>query len=249
MPLPTTRPSTLVEHRRMREIEVVAPVDGADRHQPHRRCVLLHVADLHRRRVRAQQRQRLRAAGARRRCCRPRRERRGLHRRSEIQRVLHVARGMLVGHVERFEVVVVVLDLRAFEHLIAEPGEDLLHLLAHEAERMTMADGRRAAGQRDVDRVGGTARGGERRLALGQRLFHGDLERVDLLSERLAIRWRQRRQVRHQLGDPAGLASRPGHLQPVDRARASGGSDGIGFLERASEGLFVRGNEPCQLIE
>ena len=38
----------LVEHRRVRQVEVVAAIDRADRDQPHRRIVLLHVPDLHR---------------------------------------------------------------------------------------------------------------------------------------------------------------------------------------------------------
>ena len=36
-------------------------------------------------------------------------------RRREVERVLHVARGMLRRHVERFEVVVVVLELGPFD--------------------------------------------------------------------------------------------------------------------------------------
>ena len=63
----------------------------------------------------------------------------------EIERVLHVARRMVGRHVERFEVVVVVLDLGAFEHLIAETREDLLHLLADEAERMPRSEDRPGA--------------------------------------------------------------------------------------------------------
>ena len=59
----------------------------------------------------------------------------------EVERVLHVAGGMVRRHVERFEVVVVVLDLGAFEHLIAEAREDLLHLVADEAERMARSRG------------------------------------------------------------------------------------------------------------
>ena len=169
----------------MRQIEVVAAIDRANRDQPHRRIVLLHVPDLHRRRVRAQQRQRLRrmargsvaegrgfSPGVRRR----------LHRLREIQRVLHVARRMLGGHVERFEVVVVVLDLGAFEHLIAETREDLLHLFAHEAERMPEPSTMRA-GQRDVDRAGRAAGRGQRRFALGDCGFDRSLQLVGLPAD------------------------------------------------------------------
>ena len=61
----------------------------------------------------------------------------------EVQRVLHVARGMLRRHVERFEVVVVVLDLGPLEDLVAHAAEDRLDLLADERERMAVAERRR----------------------------------------------------------------------------------------------------------
>ena len=65
---------------------------------------------------------------------------RGAHRRREVQRVLHVARGMLRRHVERFEVVVVVLELGAFDDEEAEAREDRFDALAQERQRMAMAD-------------------------------------------------------------------------------------------------------------
>ena len=46
------------------------------------------------------------------------------HRRGEVERVLHVARGMLRRHVERFEVVVVVLELGPFDDEEAHARED-----------------------------------------------------------------------------------------------------------------------------
>src|SRR4029079_1044796 len=45
----------LLEHRRVGEVQVVAAVDAARRDDAHGRLVRLHVADLHRRRVRAKQ--------------------------------------------------------------------------------------------------------------------------------------------------------------------------------------------------
>ena len=54
------QPFDLREHRRVRQVEAVAAVDAPGRDQPDRRLVRLHVADLHARRVRAQQ---CRAAG------------------------------------------------------------------------------------------------------------------------------------------------------------------------------------------
>jgi hypothetical protein len=54
-------------------------------------------------------------------------------------------------HVERFEVVVVVLDLRALDDLEAHAREDLLDATAEQAEGMAVAEGGGPAGQRDVD--------------------------------------------------------------------------------------------------
>ncbi len=109
----------LREHRRVREIEVVAAVDAPRRDQPDRRLMLLHVADLHPRRMRPQQRRR--------------RARSRAHGGREIERVLHVARGMLGRHVERFEVVIVVFELGAFDDQEAEAREDGFDALAEDA--------------------------------------------------------------------------------------------------------------------
>ena len=99
----------------------------------------------------------------------------------EIERVLHVARRMLGRHVERFEVVVVVFDLGAFEHLIAQAREDRLDLLAHDRQRMAMADLRGAAGQGDVDRADRRFRRLERGLALVELLLDFLFELVGAL--------------------------------------------------------------------
>ena len=123
------QPFDLLKHRRVRQVEIVAAVDLAGHDDAHRRLVALHVADLHRRGVRAQQRRRTADGPA----TSP----------DEIERVLHVARRMLGRHVERFEVVVVVFDFGAFEHLIAQAREDRFDLLADDGQRMAMADLRR----------------------------------------------------------------------------------------------------------
>ena len=72
----------------------------------------------------------------------------------EVERVLHVASGMLRRHVERLEIVVVVLDLRPLQDFEAETREDLLDLLPQHRERVPMAKPHRPAGERDVDRSG-----------------------------------------------------------------------------------------------
>ena len=109
-------PFHLREHRRVRQIEIVAPVDAAGHDDANRRRVRLHVADLHRRGVRPEQRADVvGAAGL------------ALDRRREIERVLHVARWMLGGHVQRVEAVPLVFDFRAFDDGEAHAREDLLH--------------------------------------------------------------------------------------------------------------------------
>ena len=83
----------------------------------------LHHADLHRRRVRAQH-----AAAF------------------DEERVLHVARRMVGGNVERLEVVVVVLDFRPLGDLEAQSAEDLADLRRRPRERMDAPGGSPYAG-------------------------------------------------------------------------------------------------------
>ena len=88
--------------------------------------MLFHVPDLHAGGVRAEKR--CRRAGGR------------TYGRREIQRVLHVARGMVLRHVERFEVVVVVLELGALDHEEPHATEDGFDALAQQRQRMAMAE-------------------------------------------------------------------------------------------------------------
>ena len=106
----------------------------------------LHVADLHRGGVRAQQR----ATIGRRIAC---------DGSGEVQRVLHVARRVFRRHVERVETVPFVLDLRAFDDRKTHAGEDFLEPLAHDRERVAMSEQRLAPGQRDIDPAAGTGAG------------------------------------------------------------------------------------------
>ena len=43
----------------------------------------------------------------------------------DIEGILRVARGMVLGQVQQLEVVVIVLDLRPFDHLVAHADEDI----------------------------------------------------------------------------------------------------------------------------
>jgi hypothetical protein len=113
---------------------------------------------------------------------------------------------MLRRHVERFEVVVIVFELRAFGDVETHPKEDLFDTLAQQRERMPMTDERRAPGKRDVDRVNDRSRErgvGEPRL---QRLFDVLLEEIRIASERRPLVWRRGRDVFEECGDQPALA-------------------------------------------
>src|SRR5689334_8448046 len=116
----------LVEHRRVRDVGV-ATIDHAGTDDTYRRLLGAHRADLHRRRVRAQE-------------CLGR----------QVERVLHVARGVIARNVQRLEVVGIGLDLRALGHAEAEAGEDRDDLLAHAHQRVHDAARRTSSGQREI---------------------------------------------------------------------------------------------------
>ncbi len=182
----------LREHRRVREIELIAAIHAAGGNQANRRREFLHVPDLHARRVRAEQR------------CGRADER--SHGRREIERVLHVAGGMLRRHVERFEVVVVVLELRPVDDQEAEAREDRFDALAKNRQRMPMADSPNAAGQRDVDAA---CRGARRRRGLearGEARVEIFLQLVDELTEARPVVGRHLSEALQQGGDEPALA-------------------------------------------
>src|SRR6266404_1861286 len=71
-----------------------------------------------------------------------------------MEGVLHVARGMIVGEIERGEVVVVRLDLRALGHREAEPPEDLDDLVEDPHERVHCPGEDRATWQGQIGPLG-----------------------------------------------------------------------------------------------
>ncbi len=178
----------------MRQVEVVAAVDAARRDDSDRRLVRLHVPDLNRRRVRPQHRAEIPGAGAR-------------HRRGEVERVLHIARGMLGRHVQRVEAVPLVFDLRTFDRREAHTREDLLHAVANERQRMAVTEGRFAAGQGDVDGVS-RLRGCLARFKVGGPAFlELLLQGIGELAELALVRGRRRREAFHPLGEHAAFSS------------------------------------------
>ena len=143
----------LVEHRRMRQVRIIA--EGAARHDDaDRRLLRQHGADLHRARMGAQNH--ARAIGLL----------------VEVESIMLLARGMFGRHVERSEVVEVVLDMRPFGDREAEIAPDLHDLLPDLADGMDRALRLRAHRQGDIDLLGCEALF-ERRL-LKRRLAPGD---------------------------------------------------------------------------
>ena len=135
----------------------------------------------------------------------------------KVERVLHVARGVIRGHVERFEVVVVVFDLGSLEHLVAEAREDLDHFIANEAERVPVAELRHTAGQRDVDGICRAARGSELLFELGERGLDLFLQIVGGLAERLLLVGSGGLERLHEGGGPAVAAAEPAGAQRLQR--------------------------------
>ena len=59
----------------------------------------------------------------------------------DVESVLRVAGGMVLGQVEQLKVVVVVLDLRAFDHLITHANENLHQFVLHGVQGVGRAGG------------------------------------------------------------------------------------------------------------
>ena len=106
--------------------EHTAGTDDADG-----KALLLHGANLHRRGVGAQQ-QRVHMAGA------------------HEEGVLHLAGRVIGREVEGLEHVVIVLDLRAFGHVVAEFTEDVHDLLTHDGNGVTAAQRVSVSGHGEV---------------------------------------------------------------------------------------------------
>ena len=161
------QPFDLMEHRRCVASESM-PVGLAGDDDADRRLLRLHGADLHRRGVGAQKL----AAG---RPSTPLQE----------ERVVHLARRMAFGEVQRGEIVIVGLDIRTFGDRETHIAEDRGDLVDHLADRMDAAAlGRRLPHrQRHIDLFGGEPRGDRGILQFGlaraERLGDAVLQAVD----------------------------------------------------------------------
>ena len=184
-----------MEHRRVGLVAVDAIGAAGDDHAD-RRLLRQHGADLHRRRMRAQQ------------------QPRAVRLRIEEERVVHLAGRMALGDVELGEVEIVGLDVGTFGDREAHVGEDRGQLVDHLADRMDAALLRRrlAHRQRDVDGLGVEARVErgvlERVAARGERLRDLVLEAVDQRPLHAALVRRHRAERLQQRGDRAVAAER-----------------------------------------
>src|SRR5215467_9704677 len=195
----------LVEHGRVGGVGEVVPEDFAGADDAHGRPLRLHGADLHGRGVGAQH-----DIGG------------------HMEGVLHVARGMVVGKVERAEVVVVRLHLGPLRHGESEPLEDSDDLFLHADDRMHGARRGEPAGQGEVDVARGEGLAMLLRLEAlvprGERLLYLRLGEIRLLADagpigggHLAEAAQQRRQL--------ARASEHAHPHLLEGRRGSGPGD------------------------
>jgi len=71
----------------------------------------------------------------------------------EVKRVHVVADGMMLGNIQRFEIVVRRFDFRAFDDRKADREEDVFDFLHHGANQVVCADRSNDAGERQVDAI------------------------------------------------------------------------------------------------
>ena len=141
----------LVEHGRMRSVDLILSVDAAGRDHADRQGLALHRTHLHRGGLRAQEN----AAVL-----------------GQIERIRPFAGGVPLGGVKLGEVILGLLDLRAFEDLKAHADEDVLDLVEHDVHRVLVAELRRFAGHGHIERLG-----------LEAHLEHARIERLAALLE------------------------------------------------------------------
>ena len=115
----------------MRGIRLVGAVDASRADDADRRLARGHDARLHGRGVRAQNDVVV-----------------------DVEGVLRVARGVVLRQVEQLEVVVVVLDLRTLDDLVAHADKDLDHALERDVHRMKRTRAALRTRQGHVNRLG-----------------------------------------------------------------------------------------------
>ena len=194
-PFVDREPLDLLEHGAVRGIERVAAVHLPRDYDPDGRRVALQGADLHGRRVGAQQ-----------------------HVSAQIERVLGIHGRMVLGEVERGEVIALGLGLRPDGAGEAELVEDLADLVHHLGDEVETAPPLGAPRHREVE-LAGDARGRlERPLVGRERLLELALQGVRGRAGGLALRRGELRDGREDLGERTALASQNFRLEVLEPA-------------------------------
>ncbi|MNV54094.1 hypothetical protein D3C71_1462660 [compost metagenome] len=144
---------------------------------------------------------------------------------AEIEGVVHRARRVVRREVQRFEVVPVVFDFRAFGELVTEAAEDLGDALQGTGHRVQATALFATAGQGDVDRFRGQARVQrsvfQHGLAITQRAGQRVTGTVDGFAGGFAlIGWQATELL--ELGGDAAVLAQQGHAQDFQRVGALG---------------------------
>ncbi|MCY1173912.1 hypothetical protein D9M73_140930 [compost metagenome] len=125
---------------------------------------------------------------------------------------MHRARGMALGHVERGEIVPLILDLRTGRDREAQIGEDLRHFVEHLADRMDRPVRCGLGGERHVERFAREPRievcTVECCLARGDGVGHRLAHALDARALHQPLIGRHAAQRLEQGGDAALLAER-----------------------------------------
>ena len=129
---------------------------------------------------------------------------------AEVERVVHRARRMIGGTVQRFEIVEVVLDLGTELNAKARGAEDRLDAQPRARDRVQRTARRAATGQRDVDAAFGELlldRGAVEQRTTGlDRLVQADLGLVDASTRGWTFGGTERAETLEQFGEGALLA-------------------------------------------
>ena len=152
---------------------------------------------------------------------------------ADVEGVLRVARRVVLRNVERLEVVVVGLDLRAFGHREAHAEEDLLDLFEHLGQRVELAERRGPAGHRHVELFERELLVEQGRLDRGGALLDERLDaRTHLVGELPDLRALLGRELAHLLEDDGELPLLAEVFDPqvVERLEVAGLRQRIGRL-------------------
>src|SRR5690554_3322191 len=137
---------------------------------------------------------------------------------------------MVRRNIERFKVVVIVLDFRTHGNVITDTAEQPLDTFQRECYRMQTTTRLPTAGQGHIDTFSGQLRlkrGGIQRLASGINLIRqGLLGLVDTLTSSRTLLCRQLAQAL-ELGGNLTLLTKIAHPQLFERRNTLGGLNGL----------------------